>query len=235
MLSLEENYRNLRADIARTAEKAGRAGDEIGVVVVTKQVSSEAVRQVYRAGVSMVGENRVQEALRKRGELSDLPLEWHLIGHLQTNKVKQAVEAFSLIHSVDRLPLAEALAAAAQKAGKVQEILVQVNVSGEASKFGLPLAEALDGIRAIKAFPGLLVKGLMTIAPFGEPEEARRHFRRLRELFEEAREISGSELTVLSMGMSNDYRVAIEEGATLLRIGTAIFGERNKQNLEEEC
>ncbi len=235
MISLEENYLNLRADIAQTAEKAGRAGDEIGVVVVTKQVTSEAVRSVYRVGATMVGENRVQEALRKRSELSDLPLEWHLIGHLQTNKVKQAVEAFSLIHSVDRLPLAEALAVAAQKAGKVQEILVQVNVSGEASKFGLPLAEALDGIRAVMALPGLSVKGLMTIAPYGEPEEARRHFRRLRELFEEAREIPGSELTVLSMGMSNDYRVAIEEGATLLRIGTAIFGERNKQNLEEEC
>ncbi|HBN08700.1 MAG TPA: YggS family pyridoxal phosphate-dependent enzyme [Cyanobacteria bacterium UBA8530] len=234
-MSLEENYLNLRADIAQTAEKAGRAGDEIGVVVVTKQVTSEAVRSVYRVGATMVGENRVQEALRKRSELSDLPLEWHLIGHLQTNKVKQAVEAFSLIHSVDRLPLAEALAVAAQKAGKVQEILVQVNVSGEASKFGLPLAEALDGIRAVMALPGLSVKGLMTIAPYGEPEEARRHFRRLRELFEEAREIPGSELTVLSMGMSNDYRVAIEEGATLLRIGTAIFGERNKQNLEEEC
>lgn len=227
VVSPAENYRIIREEVAETARKCGRNPAEVEIVLVTKTVSADAVRQVAEVGARMVGENRVQEAQKKRALLSDLPLEWHLIGHLQTNKVKPAIELFSLIHSVDRLALAEALSGEAMKVGKVQEVLVQVNVSGEESKFGLPYDGALERIREISQFPGIRVKGLMTIAPYGPKEGARIHFRRLRELFEEAKSLPRVEMSVLSMGMTNDYSVAIEEGATLLRIGTAIFGERS--------
>lgn len=220
----------VRQAVEDAARRSGRNGQDITLVAVSKTVAADQVRLAYELGLRHFGENRVQELARKRGEL-DLDCTWHLIGHLQSNKAKDALRLASLIQSVDSLPLAQELERRAAQQQRNADILVQVNISGEESKSGTTPEAALSLIGRIGELPHLRVRGLMTIAqPAEDPEDVRPAFHAMRRLFDRA----GAELRsdkvsmeILSMGMSHDFAVAIEEGATLVRIGTAIFGARS--------
>ena len=201
---------------------------KVKLIAVTKNNDIFAMREAIDSGIVVVGENRIQEALGKKKELNR-SVEWHLIGHLQTNKVKQAVENFELIHSVDSERLAVEIDKSAKSINKVQEILVQVNVANEESKFGINIRDTYEVINSISKLKNVKIVGLMMIAPFYENEEdARLVFRKLYDKFMEikAQKISNTDIKWLSMGMTNDYQIAIEEGANLVRIGTGIFGQR---------
>jgi hypothetical protein len=218
----------VRERISRAAARAGREAEAVTLVAVSKTQTAEAVREAFAAGVRLFGENRVQEAEAKAGALADLRgagLEWHLVGHLQVNKARKAAPLFDLIHSVDSADLGRKLAALA--GDRPLRALVQVDLAGEDTKFGVPEAELLSTLDGLRALPGLRVEGLMLLPPlFDDPEQARPFFRRLRVLRDEALEKGLLAGGALSMGMSHDFEVAIEEGATLVRVGTAIFGER---------
>jgi pyridoxal phosphate enzyme (YggS family) len=197
-------------------------------MAVTKTVHDDRIIDAVRAGVDIIGENYVQEAKRKVETIGRTG-EWHMIGRLQTNKAKYAVRLFDMIHTVDRLELAFEIDRRAREAGLVMKVLIEVNVAGEATKSGVSAEEAVQLVRAVAPLPNLSVLGLMTMPPwFDDPEEARPFFRALRELRDriEAERIPGAEMRELSMGMSGDYAVAVEEGATIVRIGRGIFGER---------
>ncbi len=227
--SLPENLRQVRERVSLAAVRSGRNPAGITLIAVTKTVDVERIQAVVREGVLDLGENRVQEAKAKVGCVPGL-VRWHLIGSLQTNKAKLAVEMFDLIHSLDRPALAEVLAERASEAGRVVRSLVQVNVSGEASKHGLAPGEVPEFIRWASRLKGLSLEGLMTMAPLtGDPEEARPYFRGLRELRDRisALNVPGVTMRYLSMGMSGDFEVAVEEGANLIRVGSVIFGARN--------
>ncbi len=223
------NLKAVQQRIAETCTRCGRDSNAVRMVAVTKTVSAETVRVAIQAGVVLFGENYIQEAREKCGMLAEYPVSWHFIGHLQTNKAKYAVKLFDLIHTVDSLRLATELDREARKIGKVQKILIQVNIGKEASKSGIDAESAEMLIRSLAAFPNLSVRGLMVIPPFfDEPERVRPHFRGLWELRDSLNKsgIAGVSLDELSMGMTGDFEAAIEEGATMVRIGTAIFGER---------
>ena len=208
--------------MAAAAERVGRNPDEINIIAVTKAVAPERVEEMYNAGLTVFGESKVQEA-RAKIPLVSSRAHWHMIGHLQTNKARDAVALFELIHSVDSVKLAVELNKWAERTGKTQAILLEVNASGEGSKFGLKPEDVDAALSEVNKLSRLEVQGLMTIAPLRDDlEEVRPSFRRLREL----RDRAG--LRELSMGMTHDFEIAIEEGATLLRIGTAIFGERQR-------
>lgn len=227
---IKDNLLEIRQKIKEAAAKAGRDPEEIKLLAVTKTVDVERIKEALSLGVTAIGENRVQEASSKYQYLPP-DLEWHLIGSLQTNKAKQAVELFDWIHSVDRKSLADELSKHCLKLGKIINVLVQVNVSGEESKHGTSLPEAENLIRYVAALPGLKVRGLMTIAPLAEdPQEARPFFQGLKklQLSMQQENIPNLELDYLSMGMTDDFMVAIEEGANIIRIGSGIFGARNK-------
>ena len=203
--------------------------DEVVLIAVTKTQSVAVIREAVAAGLSVVGENRVQEAVEKAAQLTDLSLEWHLIGHLQTNKVKQAVALFSLIHSVDSERLACEIDRCARLAGKVQNVLIQVNVAGEESKSGIAPSKAEDLVLLMDSLPNLRLCGVMTIAPLVEDVELTRPvFREMRILFEQLRQkvLRPEDFRWLSMGMTHDYRIAVSEGANMIRIGTGLFGAR---------
>ena len=223
-----ENLEYVRDAIAQAAKRAGRDTQEVTLIAVSKTVPLDLVRIAYNLGVTDFGENRVQDALPKIAEFSPPGVRWHMIGHLQSNKASKVIGAFASVESVDTLHLAQALERHAASKGAKLPVLLQVNVSGEASKEGVAPAEVLDMARRVVALPHLLVEGLMTIAPVTQnPEEARPVFRQLRLLRDYLRnEIPQCDWRHLSMGMTDDYRVAIEEGATIVRIGRAIFGER---------
>ena len=225
---LAANIAQVRANIADAAQSAGRSADEIRLVAVSKTVAVELVEIAYNLGVTDFGENRVQDALPKIADFHPQGVYWHMIGHLQSNKASKVVASFDSVQSVDSLHLAQALSRHAAEQGKHLPILLQVNVSGEASKEGMALAEASTLARQIAVLPALEVQGLMTIAPLvGTAEEVRPVFRKLRELRERlSNEVPHCSWQELSMGMTDDYRIAIEEGATIVRIGRAIFGER---------
>jgi pyridoxal phosphate enzyme (YggS family) len=221
-VDIEANIREVQRRIARACERSHRSPDEITLVAITKGVEVPAIRTAFNLGIRDFGENRVQEAEAKIVQLADLKpnVTWHMVGHLQSNKAKSAVELFDIIHSVDSVRLAEILNRRAQK---TLPVLLEVNVSGEATKGGFSVVETEAAVKAIKQLPNLKVLGLMTVAPFvADAEEVRPVFRKLREL----RDLLG--LEHLSMGMTDDFEVAIEEGATMLRIGRAIFGERRQ-------
>jgi PLP dependent protein len=221
--SLARNLEAVRERVANAAERAGRKPDEITLVAVSKGRSLEMIYEAVRAGQRVFGENRAQE-LRDKIERVDEELEWHFIGHLQRNKVNMVVGKADLIHSVDSCSLLEAVARRASGLGLVQDILLQVNVSGEETKYGMEEKEVAGALETALGFPGVRVRGLMTIAPLGAEEEARRCFRRLRSLRDEmTREFPLLDLGTLSMGMTQDFEVALEEGADMVRIGTAIF------------
>ncbi|MBA7596134.1 Pyridoxal phosphate homeostasis protein [subsurface metagenome] len=219
-MDITRNLRDVERRIAQAAQRAGRSPAEITIVAVTKGLTAQAIEAALEAGIRHIGENRVQEARGKIARLSNLQPcpTWHMVGHLQTNKVKTAVEIFDIIHSIDSLRLAEALSG---RARNTVPVLLQVNISGEEPKSGFSEAELPKAAEDVARLSMLKVKGLMTIAPLvSDPEEVRPIFRRLREL----RDYLG--LEHLSMGMSDDFEVAVGEGATMVRIGRAIFGER---------
>ena len=218
-MDIERNIREIERRIAQAVKRAGRAPDEITIVAVTKEVEPWAIEVALNAGIRHIGENRVQEARGKIELFSALERRptWHMVGHLQTNKVKTAVEIFDIIQSIDSVKLAEAVSRRTQN---TLPVLLQVNVSGEGTKSGFSVAELPQAAEQIARLPRLEVKGLMTIAPLvKDPEEVRPIFRRLRQL----RDALG--LEHLSMGMTDDFEVAVEEGATMVRIGRAIFGQ----------
>lgn len=219
----------VRQRIAQAARRGGRPPGRIRLVAVAKTQPVSAVRTMVMAGASIIGENYIQEAREKYDALTDLPVEWHFIGHLQSNKAKYAVRMFELIHTVDSLRLAEELDRQARKNCKVQKILLQVNVSGETTKSGVEPERAEKLVRDIATFPNLAIRGLMTLPPFFDaPHLVRPYFAKLRQLGESiaAQNIENVVMEELSMGMTGDFEVAVEEGATLVRIGTALFGER---------
>ncbi len=229
MSSVKDNIARVQDRIAAACHRAGRKPEEVRLIAVTKTVDAGKVREAYEAGLRDFGENRVQEAAAKRPALADLDANWHLIGHLQSNKAKAAAELFGWIHSVDSIRLAERINHAAQSRGTPLPILLQVNLAQEETKSGVNESEMKGTIENLLSFKGLDLRGLMLIPPMSEnPEVSRPWFQRLRRLTEEIR-LSGfprTPLTELSMGMSHDFEVAIEEGATMVRVGTAIFGER---------
>lgn len=224
MSAVASRYEAVRRQVADSADCSGRTPDDVTIVAVTKTVGITDIRQAIEAGINDMGENRVQEFLGKYGLFPDV--RWHFIGSLQTNKVKDVVGRAYLIHSVDSLRLLEAIDRRAAEAGVVQPVLLQVNVSGEASKHGLTPDELSEVLIDASHMENVEVRGLMTMAPFGRPEDQRWVFRDLKELRDSLREmpLNGVELDELSMGMTNDFRVAIEEGATIVRVGRAIFG-----------
>ena len=229
MRDLNEILEDVNQRVAAACARAGRDPAEVEIVAVTKTHGSETVDEAVRAGLRIVGENKVQEAAWKKPASASGP-EWHLIGHLQSNKVRRALELFDVIHSVDSEKLADRINSVADETGALPRILLEVNVSGEKSKSGMPPEAVRTTLEHIAAnCPRVTVEGLMTMAPFSEnPEDARPYFRRLRELRDEMQDALGVALPRLSMGMSGDYEVAVEEGATWIRLGTVLFGERPK-------
>jgi pyridoxal phosphate enzyme (YggS family) len=231
-VTIAENIAEVRARIVRAARRAGRDPAEVQLMAVTKTQPANRIREAYRAGLRLFGENRVQEYSGKSGDVRDLTnAEWHMIGHLQTNKALAAVELFHAIDSVDSVRLARKMNEAAVQMPRKLPILIEINVGGESTKSGLPPAadELGELLRLAPELNHLEIRGLMTVPPYSEkPEAARPYFRMLRELRDNisARQLPQIKMESLSMGMSHDFEVAIEEGSTCVRVGTAIFGER---------
>jgi hypothetical protein len=224
------NLAEIRDRIARSAARAGRAAEDITLVAVSKTFPPEAIRAAYELGLRHFGENRVQEWESKRPSLSDLDARWHLIGHLQSNKARRAANLFNRVDSVDSIALAQKLDAAAVSEGKQLQVLIEVHQGGEETKSGVPEADVPALAQSIAQLQNLELLGLMAIPPyFEEPERVRPYFRRLRELCDQVGAQLRLPLTVLSMGMSHDFEIAIEEGATEIRVGTALFGQRSKK------
>lgn len=230
---IAENVAAIRERIARAAARVGRLPESVTLMAVSKTVEPERIRQAYAAGLRVFGENRVQEFQDKSDALTLEGAEWHLIGHLQSNKANKAAEIFHAVDSLDSLRLAERLDRAAQAAGKVLPVLVEINVGGEESKTGVPLdsPELEVLLRGMEKLDHVQVRGLMAVPPLAShPEAMRPYFRLLRDLRDSiaSRRMSRLQMDVLSMGMSHDFEVAVEEGSTCVRVGTAIFGERPK-------
>ena len=227
---LKENYEKVYDNIVKACERVGRSPEEVTLIAVSKTKPLSDIEELLSDTTAMdYGENKVQELVDKYENISR-PVNWHMIGHLQTNKVKYIVDKVCMIHSVDSLNLAKTIEKEAAKHDVVVNILIEVNVAQEETKFGLSCDEVLPLINEIKDFPHIKVRGLMTIAPFVEnPEENREVFRTLKKLSVDisAKNINNVNMSVLSMGMTGDYQVAVQEGATMVRVGTGIFGERN--------
>jgi pyridoxal phosphate enzyme (YggS family) len=225
-MDLAANLHQVQQGIAAACARAGRDPASVALLAVTKTHPPETVAEAARLGLTLFGENKVQEAKAKI-PLCPGKVRWHMIGHLQTNKCRDAVELFEMVQSVDSLHLAEELNRRAEQAGKTLPILLEANIVGEASKFGYPPEKLLAQLDQLNALPRLEIHGLMTIPPWSPlPERARPVFRKLRELKQQCEQLLGAPLPHLSMGMTGDFEVAIEEGSTMVRIGTALFGER---------
>lgn len=223
------NYNHVKQEVIETAKACGRNPDDITLIAVSKTKPLSCIEDLITIDVKDFGENKVQELCDKYENVSK-PVNFHLIGHLQTNKVKYVVDKSCLIHSLDSIKLAKEIQKEATKKQVVVNVLIEVNVAEEDSKFGLKVEDVIPFVEEIATYPNIHVNGLMTIAPFVEnPEDNRVHFRRLKQLSLDiiSKNIDNIDMNVLSMGMTNDYKVAIEEGATMVRVGTAIFGARN--------
>jgi pyridoxal phosphate enzyme (YggS family) len=232
MAGIPKNLERVQEQIARAAQKAGRSADEIELVAVTKTHPAEIVREAITAGQKLFGESKVQEA---RAKIPELPsyLRWHFIGHLQKNKIRHALPLFELFHGVDSLSLAQEMDRIAHETGHYPRVLLEVNVAGGGSKFGFRPESLRNEMKALLALARVSIEGLMTIPPLAaEAEQSRRFFRQLRELRDQLEKQFQITLPQLSMGMTNDFSVAIEEGATLVRVGTAIFGERSRRGMK---
>lgn len=226
---IKENINDVKDQIAQAAIKSGRQFEDITLVAVTKTLPVDIINAAMTYGVTDIGENKVQEVMDKYDHILNEP-KWHLIGHLQTNKVKYIIDKVSLIHSVDSLKLAEEISKRCEKIEKVMDILIQINVAEESTKFGIQRDEIFELVEQISLLPNVRIKGLMTIAPFVDDEVAlRKYFSEMKDIFETLKKTmyNRADMTYLSMGMTNDYEVAIEEGANMVRIGTGIFGARN--------
>ncbi len=227
---IASNLAEIRERIARSAARAGRTAEDITLVAVSKTFPSEAVRSAYELGLRHFGENRVQEWESKQAAVADLDATWHLIGHLQSNKARRAASLFNRVDSVDSVALAQKLDAAAASEAKRLKVLIEVHLGGEETKSGVPEADLPPLAESIARLPHLELLGLMAIPPyFDEPEQVRPYFQRLRALRDQVGAQIKMPLSVLSMGMSHDFEIAIEEGATEVRVGTALFGERIKK------
>jgi pyridoxal phosphate enzyme (YggS family) len=225
-VDLAANLQSVQERIAAACARSGRAPDSVTLLAVTKSHPPEVIEVAARLGLTLFGENKVQEAKAKIPQCSGR-LRWHMIGHLQSNKCRDAVDLFEMIQSVDSFPLAEEINRRAEQAAKRLPILLEVNAVGEASKFGYRPEKLLQEIAQLNALPRLEIQGLMTVPPWtAEPEQVRPVFRKLRELKTQCEDLLGAPLPHLSMGMTGDFEVAIEEGATIVRIGTALFGQR---------
>jgi pyridoxal phosphate enzyme (YggS family) len=226
--TVKANIDRIRAAIAGAASRAGRKVSDVRLMAVTKTVDDDRIMQAIEAGVDIIGESYVQEAKRKIEKMGR-KIEWHMIGYLQSNKAKYAVKLFDMIHSVDRMDLAVELDRRSGSQGMAMKVLIEINVSGEKTKSGAPYEEAMRLVKDISSLDNLSIQGLMTMAPwFDNPEDARPYFKSLRELRDRIIDanIARAEMRELSMGMSGDYEVAVEEGATIVRVGRSIFGER---------
>ena len=226
---LKENLEEVEERIQAACRRAGRSREEVTLIAVSKTKPADIIREAYDLGIRTFGENKVQEIMDKHPQLPE-DIQWHMIGHLQRNKVKYIVDKVSMIHSVDSLRLAQTIEQEAAKHNVCVPVLLEVNVAQEESKFGLKMDEVLPLIETIADFPHIKVQGLMTIAPYVEnAEDNRDFFRQLKKLSVdiEAKNINNVSMSVLSMGMTGDYQVAVQEGATMVRVGTGIFGERN--------
>ena len=226
METIKNNLEIINEKIKKAALKVNRNPEEIKLVAVTKTATTEQIKEAINAGVKIIGENRVQDA-KEKYQILTADIKWHLIGHLQTNKTKYAVEIFNCIHSVDSIKLAQEIDKRSKQFGKKIDVLVEVNVSGEETKYGIKPEEVEPFLKEISEFPEIRVRGLMTIAPIVEDkEEVRPYFRKLRELSEEikSKNIGNVKMDYLSMGMTEDFEIAIEEGANMVRIGRGIFG-----------
>lgn len=225
---MRENYLAVVERVERAVRRCGRKMSDVKILAACKSVDVERIQLLIDLGHRLFGENYVQEAKRKIPALKG-DVEWHLIGHLQTNKVKHAMEIFHVIETVDSERLAKEISRRAVQQGRVFPVLIEVNVGGEGSKYGVSVSDVFRFIETIAPLPGIKIMGLMAIPPFEmDPEKTRHYFRRMRRIMEEIEKkgIKGVDIRELSMGMSNDFEIAIEEGATIVRIGTAIFGER---------
>ena len=232
MSSIAENLERVREQIASAAANSGRSADDVELVAITKTHPAEKVREAIEAGQTFFGESRVQEA---RVKIPELPsnIRWHFVGHLQKNKIRHALPLFEMIHSIDSLALAEDINRIAEEEGLHPRGLLEVNVAGEGSKFGFGLDKLREQMDALQALPRLTIEGLMCIPPIAEEaERSRKHFVKLRELRDSLEKDLNIKLPQLSMGMTQDFDVAVEEGATLVRVGTAIFGQRAKPKRE---
>ena len=227
-MNLADNLEKVQQRIRAACARAGRDPDSVTLLAVTKSHPPETVAAAAKLGLTFFGENKVQEAKAKI-PLCPGNLRWHFIGHLQSNKCRDAVELFKMIQSVDSLPLAPEINKRAEQAARTMPVLMEVNVAGESSKFGYRPEQLLAELKELNALPRIEIHGLMTVPPWSaEAEKSRPHFRRLRELKERAETVLGAPLPHLSMGMSGDFEIAIEEGATMVRIGTELFGPRPK-------
>jgi pyridoxal phosphate enzyme (YggS family) len=229
MRSVEENIKDVWSRIERAAAKTRRGKEDIKLVAVTKTVEVERIKDAISYGIGIIGENRVQEAESKLDQITE-KVEKHLVGHLQTNKAKKAVDLFDFIQSVDSLRIAQEISRRASQKGSLMPVLVEVNTSGEETKFGIEPDQVLPLMESISDLEGIRIKGLMTIGLFSDdPEDTRPCFRRLKAIFDQLKEdsIPNVEMTYLSMGMTSDFEVAIQEGSNMVRVGTAIFGARS--------
>lgn len=230
-LSAEEfnrNYKDVMGRLYAAAEKSGRSAEDITLLAATKTVDADTVNYAIKRGITHIGENRVQELLSKYSLLS--PVHSHFIGHLQTNKVKDIIDKVEMIESVDSIRLAEEISKQAGKRGIVMDVLAEINIGGEQSKSGFAPEDAENAVREMAKLPNIRIKGLMCIPPVANmPEEARKYFRKMYKLFLDigAKNIDNSCMSVLSMGMSGDFDIAVSEGANLVRVGTSLFGKRN--------
>ena len=228
MGEIQQNINQIQKRIEAAAQRSGRKKEDILLLAVSKTIDVERIKEAVACGLKELGENKVQEILEKYEPMGE-EVKWHLIGHLQTNKVKYIIDKIKLIHSVESLKLAEEISKRAKKANKVMDILIEVNMAAEESKFGVAPEDTLSLIQKIALLDNICIRGLMTVAPFVEnSEENRECFRRMKQLSVDinAEKIDNVYMDILSMGMSNDFEVAIEEGATIVRVGTSIFGRR---------
>lgn len=232
MDSIEKNVNYIKDNIKKACEKVNRNPEEVKLIAVTKTIDVERINTALKSDINNIGENKVQEIMGKYDKIEYDPT-LHMIGHLQTNKVKYIIDKVDLIHSVDSIRLAKEIDKRAQKANKIMDILIQINIADEESKFGLSYNKVDDFIKEISQFHNIRVEGLMTIVPYVlDPEEVRPYFRKMKEVFDGLKNCSFENVTMnyLSMGMTNDYMVAIEEGSNMVRIGTGVFGERDYSN-----
>ncbi len=232
MSSIKENIENINAKIEAACQRSGRKREEVLFLVVSKTIDVPRIKEAVACGMTSLGENKVQEIMDKYEPMGE-GIKWHLIGHLQTNKVKYIIDKVELIHSVESIKLAEEISKRAVAKGVTANILLEVNVAGEESKFGIKPEECEQMVREISVMPNIVIKGLMTVAPAVENEEEnRKYFRQMKQLLVDinSKKIDNVNMTELSMGMTGDYEVAIEEGATIVRIGTGVFGARYYPN-----
>ncbi|MDD4439223.1 MAG: YggS family pyridoxal phosphate-dependent enzyme [Tissierellia bacterium] len=234
-MGIRENIDDIMKRVENTCKKIGRAPKDITVIAVSKTVDSERAKEAVEAGINNLGENRVQELIKKYDELKDIDIKWHMIGHLQKNKVKYILDKAVLIHSVESLSLAEEINKRAEKNNLTANVLIELNIGGEESKFGINEENVYDFIVSLEQFDNIRVLGLMTVAPFCEnPEDVRWVFKTMKNIYDKisTMNLKNTEMKYLSMGMTNDFEIAIEEGSNIIRIGTAIFGARKYK--EEE-